>query len=392
MTNSKNKLKIAIITGSRAEWGHLSLLYSKLSNSDEFQTEVIATGSHLAKEFGHTADEILLKSNTKLKQIPILHNKNTDIDICMSLANCFEKIPEVLQEISPDLLVLLGDRYEVFAAATVARTLNIPIAHISGGEITLGALDDCFRHSITKLSSIHFTASERYRKRVIQLGEHPDTVFNVGDLGVSDLNKIQFLQWDELKIPLDFNHRTFLITLHPETLSPGKVLSGLDDLFAVLDSSYSDVNLIFTGANADPEGLKINSRIKSYVNQDQEMRYFTKSLGRIRYLSTANLSTIVIGNSSSGLIEVPSLKTVTINIGDRQKGRDKALSVLDCEFTQKSIQSTIIKGLELSQNASHSDDLFSNPYFGGDTAGKIVDILKSIDFEKLSTPKAFYDL
>ena len=230
----KQQKKIAIITGSRAEWGHLSLLCSELQKNPEFELQVIATGSHLANEFGNTVNEISLTNDCLLEKVPILSTKKNEIDIFKTMANCFNNFPDVLKKIAPDMIILLGDRYEIFAVATVAKFLNIPIVHISGGEITQGALDDCLRHSITKLSNLHFTATEKYRKRVIQLGETPDRVFNVGDLGVSDLDSIKFLPWSKLDIPLAQADMTFLITLHPETLSPGLVANKIDELFSVL--------------------------------------------------------------------------------------------------------------------------------------------------------------
>ena len=387
----KQQKKIAIITGSRAEWGHLSLLCSELQKNPEFELQVIATGSHLANEFGNTVNEISLTNDCLLEKVPILSTKKNEIDIFKTMANCFNNFPDVLKKIAPDMIILLGDRYEIFAVATVAKFLNIPIVHISGGEITQGALDDCLRHSITKLSNLHFTATEKYRKRVIQLGETPDRVFNVGDLGVSDLDSIKFLPWSKLDIPLAQADMTFLITLHPETLSPGLVANKIDELFSVL-TNYNEANLIFTGANADPEGLKINSKIKSYVNQKPEKRFFAESLGRKRYLSTVKLATLVIGNSSSGLIEVPSLKTLTINLGNRQKGRDRALSVIDCPFEEKNIILSITKSLNCLQENSLSEEIFINPYFGGNTAQKIAETLRAFNFSKLTQPKEFYDI
>lgn len=380
------KRNICVITGSRAEWGLLFLLWKKLEKTKLCQLSLIVTGSHFSSEFGNTVSEIEAQ-NIKIDKRVILENN----DIFTDTSQVFSKLPNAVKEIKPDLVIVLGDRYEILAASIVCCILHVPVAHISGGELTIGAIDDCFRHSITKMSRIHFTATEEYRKRVIQLGEEPEFVFNTGDIALSDIDNYDFLARSEIfsQLNLDESKKVILCTLHPETNDPQKVVSGLHNLFLSLDEMASGYEIVFTGANSDPGGREINKKIQQYTCANKNKHFFL-SLGRKKYLSLARESVVVIGNSSSGIIEIPSLKVATVDIGDRQKGRLRAESVVHSDFSLSGLKTAISKAIESSCNKN--SDVFENPYYNGDSAQKISELCLKIDLDKLKQPKVFYDL
>jgi GDP/UDP-N,N'-diacetylbacillosamine 2-epimerase (hydrolysing) len=383
------KKRVCVITGSRAEYGILNPLLKEMKKTSNFLLQIVATGSHLSREFGLTYKEIEKDGFVIDDKIKILSSSDTTIGISKSLGLAVIGLSKAFERLQPDLVVILGDRYEIFAAATAACVAGIPIGHIHGGERTEGAIDEAFRHAITKMSHLHFTAAEEYRKRVIQLGEHPSRVFNVGALSLDTIAQINFMSKESLQKDLGdiFGTRTFLITYHPVTLDKNDTVKDFKQLLDALNE-FRDIKCIFTYANADAHGRIINMMIRKYVENKTDSAHVFPSLGQQRYLSIMKLSDIVIGNSSSGIIEAPSLKKATINIGDRQKGRLKAGSVIDCRPTKTGIHSAIKKGL--GPLFQLSLEKIQNPYGSGDVSKKIVShIIKRLSHIELK--KQFFD-
>ena len=336
----KKKKKFCFITGSRAEYGLLKNLI-RLSQDDKTKaTFLIVTGSHLSKKFGQTVNEIKEDKIKVTKKINILENNDSPISILKSTSVAIQKISNELIKIKPDLIIILGDRYEIFASAIAASFLRIPICHFHGGERTEGNIDEFMRHSITKMSSLHFVSNEVYKKRVIQLGEQPKQVFNVGSLGVEAI-KSKFFKQKKLEKDLDikFKNKIFLVTFHPVTLDNKSSVKIFKNILSILDR-FKYVTIIFTSPNADMDNRIIMDLIKKYVSLNNNS-YFFKSLGQQKYYSLLNVATLVIGNSSSGVIEVPHFKLPTINIGDRQKGRIIPKSVVNCSSSSASILKAI---------------------------------------------------
>lgn len=379
--------KICIITGSRAEYGLLYPLIKKIDEDKELKLQLIATGMHLSPEFGLTYKAIENEFEIDKKIDINLSCEQEDIAKSMGIAQI--KFAKALSRLKPDIIVILGDRYEIFAAAATATVLNIPIAHIHGGELTYGAIDDAFRHSITKMSHLHFTSTKEYRKRVIQLGENPKTVFYTGALGVENIKSLQLLSKKELekKLGFKFGKKNIMITYHPQTISQ---LSPKEQIKKVLDalSCLNDVQLIFTKSNADFGGIEINTAIDKFVKSNDNTVVFT-SLGQINYFSALKYVDCVVGNSSSGILEVPSFKIPTINIGDRQKGRIQAKSILNAKICSQSIQ----KALKLSYSESFRDKLnrIKNPYDRNFPSKQIIKTLKKVNLDKL-IKKSFWDI
>ncbi len=383
----RSKRKICVITGSRAEYGLLRILLTKIDESDDLLLKLIVTGSHLSKEFGETIEEIKHDGIRIDYELDILSESNATNDVSNSIAKVFSDFPKILKKIKPDLILVLGDRYEIFACVTSALFLKIPVAHIHGGEVSQGAFDEAFRHSITKMSHLHFTSSMEHKKRVEQLGEDPEKVFNVGAPGVEAIKKINLIAKEELEniLNIKFSNRTLLITLHPETLEND--ISPEDQIDNLLNAlkSIKDASFIFTKANADPGGEIINKRIHNFVVENPEKSYLFPSLGQKKYLSLLNYSFAMIGNSSSGLIEAPSLNKPFLNIGNRQKGRMFGGNIINCQNSEELIKI----GLE---ELFHKDfRTFTNPFDGGNTSKKILEVIRSADLSKLINKK-FYDL
>ena len=335
-----SKRKICVITGSRAEYGLLKNLLSKIDKSDDLLLQLIVTGSHLSEEFGETIQEIKFDGFRINNELDILSKSNGTHEVSNSISRIFSGFPKILENIKPDLILVLGDRYEIFACVATALFLKIPVAHIHGGEVCEGAFDESLRHSITKMSHLHFTSSKEHKKRVEQLGEDPKKVFNVGAPGVEAIKKVNLLSKKEIENNLDIrlSNQTLLITLHPETLE--KDISPEDQINNLLNAlkSINDTTFIFTMANADPGGNIINKRIQNFVADNSENSHFFSSLGQRKYLSLLNHSFAMIGNSSSGLIEAPSLKKPFLNIGNRQKGRMYGGNIINCENSEESIR------------------------------------------------------
>jgi len=370
--------KICVVTGTRAEYGQLRLLIQGIEQSKHLKLCLIATGSHLSNKFGLTYKDIEADGLNINHKIKILSDSDTSESIAKSMGRLMIKLADVFKEEKPNLVLILGDRYEIFVAASSAMIARIPIAHIHGGEKTEGAIDDAIRHSITKMSHFHFVAHNEYRKRVIQLGEDPKKILTVGGLGVDCIKKIQFLDIQELQKSLSFTfgEKNLLVTFHPVTLEKGSTRIQMKELLSAL-SELKKTHIIFTMPNADPENEVIISMLKEFVNQYKNSKLFS-SLGQLRYLSTILHVDCVIGNSSSGLCEVPSFKKPTINIGNRQKGRIKAGSVIDCDPNRVEILKAIKKSY--SDNFMKKLKYTKNPYGDGDASKKILKYLEMQEF------------
>ena len=381
--------KICVVTGTRAEYGLLYWLLKEIEADKELQLQVIVTGMHLSLEFGLTYKEIEKEFSVN-KKIEMLLSSDTSVGISKSMGLAQISFAESYDELKPDIVIVLGDRYEIFSATSAAMIARIPIAHIHGGEKTEGAFDESIRHSITKMSHLHFTATDEYKNRVIQLGEHPSRVFNVGGMGIENIKRLELLNKKEFEKSIEFklNSKNILVTFHPVTLENSTAKEQFQQLLDAIDE-LEDTNIIFTKANSDTDGRVINQMIDEYVTKNSHKSIVFTSLGQLRYLSALQYVDAVVGNSSSGLAEAPSFKIGTINIGDRQKGRIKASSVIDCEPNKDSI----LKSFEKLYSKEFQETLKTtiNPYGDGCASKKIVEILKNVDLENI-LKKSFYDL
>lgn len=382
--------KICIVTGTRAEFGLLNCLIEEAHNSKEIELQLVVTGMHLSPEFGLTEKHILEKGYPITKKVETLVSSDTSVGISKSMGLGMISFGEVFNELQPDIIVVLGDRFEIFSAVSAAMIGNFPIAHIHGGESTEGVIDEAIRHSITKMSHIHFTATSEYKSRVIQLGECPNRVFNTGTPGLDNIRQIELLNRTDLEKSINFQlgAKSALVTFHPVTLETNTSEKQFKELLRALDS-INDLKIIFTKPNSDTGGRVIINLIDEYVLKNPERACSFISLGQQRYLSALNLVNVVIGNSSSGIIEAPTLKTPTVNIGDRQKGRQKAESIIDC----KPITKEILKSIELSLSDNFKDRIMNvkNPYGNYGASKRIFNILKTFPLEGI-LKKKFYDL
>lgn len=383
---------ISILTASRAEYGLLKPIITKLTLIKEFDVRIVVTGMHLSPEFGLTYKEIERDGFKIDKKIDILLNSSTSASVSKSMGLAMIGFGEYFEELKPDLLIVLGDRYETLAACCAATNARIIIAHLHGGEATEGLIDEAYRHSITKMSYLHFTSTEEYRKRVIQLGEDPERVFNVGAIGVEIIKYQGYLSKEELEKSLNFriNKKLALLTFHPVTLENNTVEEQFINTLQAIDT-FDDLQVIITKSNADMGGNIINKLIDNYVEQSNGKSIAYESLGQLRYLSAIKYCDFVIGNSSSGIIEVPSFKKPTINIGDRQKGRVQANSIINCNPDKLEIINSIKVALSNEFRMEIKD--IQNPNGDGNTSEKIVkEILKHFKFESVSIKKRFYNL
>ena len=382
--------RVAVVTGTRAEYGLLQGLMKEIQADSDLTLQVVVTGMHLAPEFGLTWRDIERDGFTIDRTVDMLLSADTPLGTAKSMGLGTIGLSDALSSLNPDILILLGDRFEMLSAASAAMVLNIPIAHIHGGEATLGAMDEAIRHSITKMSHLHFTAAEPYLRRVIQLGEDPSRVFNVGALGVENIRRIEPMGRRELEADLgmDLGPESILVTFHPATLEPGQAESQFNALLNAL-GERPGIRILFTAANADAEGRKINAMIETYVAQNKERCVFVHSLGQKRYLSALNCIGAMVGNSSSGLVEAPSFGLPTINIGRRQEGRVRAATVIDVPPEK----AAILKSLDtaLSKEFRESVQNAANPYEGRDTARRIKDVIKAVNLDAIRL-KSFYDL
>lgn len=383
-------MKISLITGTRAEYGLLKPLIKLIHEASDLELQLIVTGMHLSPEFGMTINEINQDKFPIKKKIEIMLSSDTHIGISKSIGLGIISFSEIFDDLKPDLIIILGDRYEIFAAACAGMVGCFPIAHIHGGESTEGLIDEAIRHSITKMSHYHFVATEEYKKRVIQLGEHPHHVFNVGALGIENIKNTKLFDKKTLENDIDFRFgkRNLLITFHPITLEPDSSRIYMKNLLDSL-SVQNETNLIFTYPNADTEGRELIKIINQFCRDHPHAKAF-KSLGQKRYFSCIKYVDGVIGNSSSGLIEVPFFRKGTINIGNRQKGRLKSESVIDCEPNKKDI----LKAINLLFSETFQNNLKSvrNVYGEGDTSSSILTLIKSLKFNKSLLKKKFYEI
>jgi GDP/UDP-N,N'-diacetylbacillosamine 2-epimerase (hydrolysing) len=380
--------KICVITGSRAEYGLLRWLLQGIEEEPALELQLIVTGSHLSPEFGLTYKEIEKDFDICLS-LEILTSSDTSVGIATSMGLGLIRFADAFKQIKPDLVLVLGDRYEIFSATAASLVARIPVAHLHGGETTEGAFDEALRHSITKMSHLHFVAAEEYKNRVIQLGEQPENVFQVGGLGVDSLKRLKLLSKEELEASLGIKllDKNLLITFHPVTLETETASQQMNELLGAL-SELHNTNLIFTLPNADPDGRVLIQLIQEFCSTTINAQFFT-SLGQMRYFSAINYFDGVIGNSSSGLTEVPSFKKATINIGDRQKGRLKAGSVIDCEPTKMSIKKAISELYSEEFQKQLSSTI--NPYGDGGSVEKIIEVLKTVSLENL-IKKEFFNI
>lgn len=384
------KRKICVITGTRADYGLLYWVIKGLSENEDVELQLVATGMHLSPEFGLTYKQIQEDGFKITRNVEILLSSDTPIGIGKSMGLAMIGFSEVFESLGPEVIVVLGDRFEIFCAVASAMVARIPVAHCCGGEATYGAIDEAFRHSITKMSHIHFTSTDEYRRRVIQLGESPMRVFNVGALGIENINKLKLLSRKEFERCIDFKlgERNILITFHPVTLENQTAEVQFRELLEALNG-FEEVKIIFTKSNSDTEGRVINFMIDDYVSKHPNKAIAFTSLGQVKYLSALKYVDMVVGNSSSGVIEVPSFKKATINIGDRQLGRIRASSVIDCE----PIQGEIRKAIEYAYSESFRVKLAEivNPYGVMNSSEKIIPILKTLNLHNL-IKKEFYNI
>ena len=381
---------ICVFTGSRSEYGLLKGLIQKIAKDANFDLKLVVSGSHLSPEFGSTYREIEQDGLEIDEKVITLVSADTSTAICKSIGLGLIGYSEALERISPDILLILGDRFEALAVAIAAISANIPIGHIHGGESTVGAVDEAFRHSITKMSYIHFTATETYRKRVIQLGEDPERVFNVGALGVENCKNLRLFdqQYVEKQMGFSLGSKNVLITFHPETLGVNSTEKQFQNLLDAIEQ-FKDITFIFTKTNPDANGRIINYLIDDYCRQNPNKATSFTSMGQHLYLSTLSIVDVVVGNSSSGIIEAPSLKTPTVNIGERQRGRVKAKSIIDCTNDTESIERSIKKAMQISNKPEKF--LFANPYEKHGTSDVILKLLSSFCIDR-NIKKAFYDI
>jgi len=383
------KRKICVVTGTRAEYGLLRWVMEGIRNSSALELQVVATGMHLSPEFGLTYREIEKDGSRIDRRVEMLLSSDSPTGLAKSMGIGIIGFADVLRELQPDMLLVLGDRFEIFSAVAAAVPARIPVTHLHGGEATEGVIDESIRHSLTKMSHLHFVATDEYRKRVIQLGEQPERVFCVGGLGVDSIVRMKLLERESLEDALDFRFgaRNLLVTFHPVTLEQNSSERQMGELFSAL-SALPETHIIFTMPNADTDGRALIGMIKDFVASHPRAKVFS-SLGQLRYLSCINYVDGVVGNSSSGLLEVPSFKKGTINIGDRQKGRIKADSVIDCKPEKESI----LKALEELYSDEFMDELKTvmNPYGEGGASEAIVAILEKVVLDHI-IKKEFYDL
>jgi len=381
--------KICVITGTRAEYGLLRWVMQGIKDDPELTLQVIATGMHLSPEFGLTYRDIEKDGFQIDRKVEMLTSSDTPAGIAKSMGLGLIGFADALNELKPDLIVVLGDRFEIFSAVAAALVARIPVAHLHGGEATEGAFDEALRHSITKMSHLHFVAAEEYRQRVIQLGEQPERVFLVGGLGIDNIKRLKLLDRAELEASIDFQlgAKNLLITFHPVTLETSTAENQMAELLATL-AELKDTQLIFTMPNADTDGRTLIKMVQQFVAQHPNARAYA-SLGQLRYLSCVAQVDGLVGNSSSGLAEVPSFKKGTINIGDRQRGRLQAASVINCAPTRQSIDAA----LKMLYTADFQVSLSQvrNPYGEGGASEQVVKTIKHCALDGIAQ-KSFYDL
>lgn len=383
--------KVCVVTATRAEYGLLKPVIDRVYKSEELALQLIVTGMHLSMEFGLTYKEIEEDGYPITAKIEMLLGSDTPAGITKSMGVELIGFADCFAVYRPDIVVILGDRYEMLMVAASAMVAGIPIAHIHGGELTEGIIDDPIRHSITKMSYLHFTATEKYRRRVIQLGEMPQRVYNVGALGVECIKEVKLLNREELEETLDFRFQfpTILVTYHPVSQEAISCHRQFQDILDCIDR-HKEISVIFTKANADVDGRVINEMIDNYVSVNRDRCRVYTSLGQLKYLSTLQFCDAVVGNSSSGIAEVPSYKIPTVNIGNRQKGRIYAESVINCPNDSGRIEEALMKAL--SSEFRNRIANVTNPYEGERTSERIVETIRREVCQGMDVKKDFYDL
>lgn len=382
--------RVCVFTSTRADWGQLRGLAEEIRATAGLRLQLLVTGSHLSVKFGMTVTEIESDGFCVDECVDILQFDDSAIGVCKTMGAALGGFGEALARLSPDILVILGDRYESFCAAAAAQVMRIPVAHIHGGETTEGAADEAFRHSITKMAHLHFPSCDEYSNRIIQLGEEPERVFNVGALAIENIRKLELMNREQLASSINFalDKPFFLVTFHPVTLEDSTAGKQFDELVAALES-FPEHRIIFTKANADSDGQAINSRIDTLAESNPERIMGVHSLGLLRYLSAMRYSDAVIGNSSSGMLEAPVFKVPTVNIGDRQKGRIRTGSIIDCKPEQNAIKQAVEQALD-SEFRSNLKQIL-HPCERPETAASIARIIGSIELDRL-IKKTFYNL
>lgn len=383
--------KICVVTGTRAEYGLLYWLMKEISADDELELQIVATGQHLSPEFGLTYKNIEKDGFSIDAKVEMLLSSDTPVGIAKSVGLGTIGFADALDRLKPDIMVLLGDRFEALSAAQAAMLLRIPIAHLHGGEATEGLIDEAIRHSITKMALLHFTSAEVYRRRVIQLGESPDRVFNFGAIGLDNIKKLSLLSREEFEQQTGFKFRrtNFLVTYHPVTLSGRNPVEYVQELLNALDY-FDDIGIIFTQANSDTSGRVINKLLQDYVDCHSERMIFVNTLGQLRYLSAIQYMDAVVGNSSSGVLEVPSFQIPTVNIGPRQKGRLMAESVVSCGDSAGEIKEALDK--VLSESFKNKMKYVESPYGNGGVSERVVKVLKNVNLSPGVIMKHFHDI
>jgi len=382
--------KICIYTSSRAEYGLLKGVFEKIQEAESLHLQILASGMHLSPEFGMTIQEIRDDGFKPDETVEILLSSDTPVGVCKSMGLGLIGYAEAIQRLQPDIIMVLGDRFETFCMAAAAQVCRVPLAHIHGGEITEGAIDEAFRHSITKMAHLHFASCEAYRQRIIQLGEAPDRVFNVGALGVENIRRTPLMGRGELAQSIGFHLEKpyFLVTFHPVTLEQSTSKGQFQALLEALDA-FPKFNVIFTKTNADTDGRVINRLIDGYAQKHPERCLAETSLGMRRYLSAMKFCALVVGNSSSGIVETPTFKIPTVNIGDRQKGRIQTTCILNCSPDSGAIRQAIDHAL--SPAFQESLAAVTNPYDRPGTCSIIVKLLEKTDILSIAK-KAFFDV
>jgi GDP/UDP-N,N'-diacetylbacillosamine 2-epimerase (hydrolysing) len=380
--------KICVVTGSRAEYGLLRWLMQKINRCDDATLQLVVAGMHLSPEFGLTYSEIERDGFNIDRKVEMLISSDTPIGISKSMGLGMIGFSDAYAELAPDLIVVLGDRFEIFSAVAAALVANIPVAHIHGGEATEGAMDDAMRHSITKMSHLHFVAAEPYRKRVIQLGEHPERVYTVGALGLDGIAHLTLLSRNQLEAELGFNfkEKNLLVTFHPVTLEHGRAAIQVEELLLAL-ADLNNTGIIFTLPNADTDSRVVIKMIREFTSKNRNARCYP-SLGQLHYLSCMRECDGVLGNSSSGLIEAPTLKCGTINIGDRQKGRLQADSVLNCPPQKENILASIHQLYSPQFRAVVNST--KNPYGQAGASSRVFSVIRDYPLAGV-TKKHFHD-
>ncbi|MBF0619478.1 MAG: UDP-N-acetylglucosamine 2-epimerase (hydrolyzing) [Candidatus Omnitrophica bacterium] len=383
------KRTICFITGARSEYGLLRPLMSAVKEDADLCLQLIVTGSHLSEAYGLSAREISRDGFKMNEKVPILGPDDSLQAMACAMGKCLEGVARALGRLKPDMIVCMGDRYEMLSAASAAMACRIPVVHLSGGEITHGAMDDQIRHAITKLSHLHLVSTHEHRWRVIQMGESPERVFNVGEVGLADIRKLEYLSRLEIEKELAFRflRKNYLVTYHPVTLEEDYGYRGLGALLTALDHQ-KDTLTIFTKCNADPAGKRFNRAIEKYVAARPGRTILFDSLGRKRYLSVLRQVDAVVGNSSSGIVEAPSFNVPSVNIGARQEGRARAASVIDCAADSGSIAKALVKAC--SAAFVRKTSRVKNPY-EGKGIGHVVAILKKVSLRGL-LQKEFMDI